>query len=78
MRTACDHTGCLLEAAAGASEQAICPHGGGVVPLPRRRNHPPGDVVYFWRRRDHDNAGCPARFTVGIRKAKGVEFPDLS
>lgn len=78
MRTARDHTGCPLEAAPGAPEQAICPHCGGEVLLRRRRNHPPGDVVYFWRHRDHDNAGCPARVTVGIRKAKGAEYPDLS
>jgi hypothetical protein len=37
----------------------------------RTRSHLPGDVSYFWRHLDHDNTGCTARFTVGIRKAPG-------
>jgi hypothetical protein len=71
MKAALDQTGSLIEADAGAPGQAICPHCGAVViPRRRRRNHPPGDVVYFWRHRDRDNTHCPARFAAGamIRK----------
>ena len=68
MRTARDHTGCPLEAAPGAPAQAICPHCGGVVILRRRsRSRLPSDVSHFWRHRDHENTGCPARFAVGAR-----------
>jgi hypothetical protein len=41
-----------------------------VVILRRRsRNHLSG-VRYFWRHRDHDNVGCPARFAIGARIGK--------
>ncbi|MFC1466391.1 MAG: hypothetical protein ACFLMY_16235 [Candidatus Brachytrichaceae bacterium NZ_4S206] len=72
MKIALDRNGIPIEAAAGAPAQALCPHCGGVVILRQRtRSHLPGDVSYFWRHLDHDNTGCTARFTVGIRKAPG-------
>ncbi len=68
MKTALDQTGIAIEAAAGAPEQAICPHCGGVVILRRRSSHRlSSDVSHFWRHRDHDNSGCPARFAVNAR-----------
>jgi hypothetical protein len=73
MKTALDQTGSPIEAAPGAPEQAICPHCGGVVNLRQRSSHHlSSNVSFFWRHRDHDNVGCPARFAVTIRKASGA------
>lgn len=71
MKTALAQDGSPIEAGTGVPEQAICPHCGGVVILRQRsRSHPPGHVSQFWRHRDHDNVGCPARFVVGARISK--------
>jgi hypothetical protein len=71
MKTALDHSGSPIDAAAGQPERAICPRCGGVVVLrQRRRSHPRRGVTYFWRHQDHENAGCPARFEANIRSTQ--------
>jgi hypothetical protein len=61
-----NEAGQRVKAAAGAPEQALCPHCGALVVLRGRRNgYRPGDLTYFWRHQDNANLNCPAHYSPG-------------